>query len=236
MLTVLGNSDPGSDRHCDGIDRRSFLKIGGMACGGLSLAQLLALEANAETRNKKSSSHKAVINIFLPGGPSHIDFFDLKPDGPREIRGEFSPIKTNVPGIEICEMFPKLAKVMDKCAIIRSVVGSEGRHDGFQCMTGRTHREAAPSGGAWPNFGAYVSKLQGQAAQGVPPNLSLVYGTGHRDWGNAQGGGWVGPSHAPMSLVGKKGTGPNTDMVLQGISLERFRARELAHGGRPLPS
>ena len=126
MLTVFGPSDSGRS-HCDGISRRGFLKIGGMAAGGLSLPQLLAADAKAA----KGRSHKAVINVYLPGGPSHLDLFDLKPDAPAEIRGEFSPIRTNVDGMQISEVFPQLATVADKFAIIRSVVGSEGRHDGF---------------------------------------------------------------------------------------------------------
>ena len=114
MLTILGRRDR-TTHHCDGLSRRGFLKIGGMAAGGLSLPQLLAMEALAGT----GKSHKAIINVFLPGGPSHIDLFDLKPDAPSEIRGEFSPIRTNVPGIEICEMFPRMATMMDKFAIVR---------------------------------------------------------------------------------------------------------------------
>lgn len=220
MLTILGRPD-GPRMHCDGIARRSFLKIGGMALGGLSLPQLLALENRGEGGGR---SHKALINIFLPGGPSHIDLWDPKPDAPSTIRGEFRPIETNVSGIQICEHFPRIAKMMDKFAVIRSVVGSEGRHDGYQCMTGRTHRGQIPSGG-WPAGGALISKLQGSARLGVPPHVSLMYQTGHRDWGRPGTGGYLGPAHAPVGLVGTKGTGPATDMVLEGISLERFRDR-----------
>ena len=103
MLTILGS------RHkhpfCDGITRRSFLRIGGLALGGLTLPQILRAEAASGVRNP----HKAVIMIFLPGGPPHQDMFDLKMDAPAEIRGEFKPIKTNVPGIEICEHLPRIA-------------------------------------------------------------------------------------------------------------------------------
>ena len=154
MLNLFGQRIAGQ-AHCDGIARREFLKIGGMAAGGLSLAQLIRLEAQAGT----GRSHKAVINIYLPGGPSHIDMFDLKPHAPSGIRGEFRPISTNVPGMEICELFPRLAKMGDQFAIIRSLADSDGAHDCFQCMTGRTQKEkrTAPAGG-WPSFGAYVSK------------------------------------------------------------------------------
>ena len=96
MLNLLGKKQEGRS-HCDGVSRRDFIKIGGMAAGGLTLGQLLNLEAKQDV----GSSHKAVINIFLPGGPSHLDTFDLKPNSSSEIRGEFSPIPTNVPGMEL---------------------------------------------------------------------------------------------------------------------------------------
>ena len=205
---------------CDGISRRGFLKVGGMAAGGLSLAQLLALEADAGT----GSSHKSIINVFLPGGPSHIDLFDLKPNAPSEIRGEFSPIRTNVPGMEISEVFPQLARIADKFAIIRSLVGSEGRHDGYQCMTGRTHRETTPAGG-WPMLGSWVSKLQGPVNRSVPPNVSLMYPTGNRTWGEPGTGGFIGPTVDPMALVAKDPLAKATSMSLRDITLQRLNDR-----------
>src|SRR2546425_7766910 len=111
MLTIYGNKS----RFCDGVSRRSFLKIGSLALGGLALPDLLRAEAQSGIRK----SHKAVIMIYLPGGPPHQDMFDLKVDAPSEIRGEFKPIKTRVPGIQICEHLPKMAAMMDKLAILR---------------------------------------------------------------------------------------------------------------------
>src|SRR6185503_17898761 len=109
MLTIYGRSTATSKQaFCDGMARRDFLKIGGMVMGGLSLSQLLAAEAQAGI----GRSHKAIINVFLPGGPPHQDFWDVKVDAPAEIRGEFQPISTSVSGIEICEMFPKIAQIM----------------------------------------------------------------------------------------------------------------------------
>src|SRR5579864_5669510 len=99
MLTLWG----ARQRFCDGINRRNFLKIGAFGAG-LSLADVLRLRAQAGTAT--GSSHKSAIMIFLPGGPSHIDMYDLKPNAPAEFRGEFKPIRTNVPGVEICEHFP----------------------------------------------------------------------------------------------------------------------------------
>src|SRR5437868_8236107 len=131
MLTIFGRPDR-RDGFCDRLSRRGFLQIGGAAMGGLALNQILAMEARAGVAN----SHKAIINVYLPGGPPHIDMWDLKPNAPVEIRGEFKPIKTNVPGIEICELFPRLAKMADRLVFVRSLVGSSGDHDAFQCMTG----------------------------------------------------------------------------------------------------
>lgn len=219
MLTILGQSDK-RQSHCDGLSRRHFLKIGGMAAGGLSLAQLLQMESQAGT----GSSHKSVINIYLPGGPSHIDMFDLKPDAPSEVRGEFNPIKTNVPGMEICEHFPLMARMMDKFAIIRSLADSDGAHDCYQCMTGRKRSERGPAGG-WPSFGSFVSKVQGNH-NGLPPNLSLMYPTGNRTWGEPGKATFLGPKHEPMALVSKDTTAKARNMTLSGISLERLRHRE----------
>src|SRR6516165_8164444 len=163
MLTILG----GRQRFCDGLSRRAFLQVGGLALGGLSLPQILRAEEQAGV----TRSHKAVIMIFLSGGPPHQDMVDLKPDAPAEIRGEFKPIRTNVPGIDVCELLPGLAGMMDRFAVIRSVVGSEGQHAAFQCMTGRTHARQ-PQGG-WPSLGSVASKLQGPTDPAVPPFVGL---------------------------------------------------------------
>src|SRR5512143_18616 len=105
MLSIFGRATRNSKGFCDRLSRRDFLTIGGMAVGGISLSQVL----RAEGVSGAARSHKAIINIYLPGGPSHLDMWDLKPDAPVEIRGEFKPIQTNVPGIEICELFPNVA-------------------------------------------------------------------------------------------------------------------------------
>ena len=129
MLTLHGK--PGG-RFCDGLSRRSFLSIGALGFAGATLPKLLQAERVAGI----GRSHKAIINVLLPGGPPHQDMVDLKPDAPSDIRGEFKPIGTNVPGIQICELMPRMAKMMDKFAIIRSMVDSQGGHDLYQCLTG----------------------------------------------------------------------------------------------------
>ncbi len=225
MLTILGRSNGtahsrGSD-FCDRLSRRSFLTIGGFAMGGIALPQVLRAEAEA----RSGSSHKAIINIYLPGGPSHIDLWDQKNDAPAEVRGEFQPIATNVPGIEICELFPRMAKMMDKFVPVRSISDADGLHDGYQCMTGRRKSDRRPPGG-WPAAGSWISKLQGPVNSAVPPNLALMYTVGNRTWGEPADGGYLGVAHTPFNLLGSKARSSPEAMILQGISLERLQDRE----------
>ena len=159
------------EQFCDGVSRRGFLKIGAMGVGGLTLADLLRLEADAGIGN----STKAVLNIHLGGGPSHQDMFDLKPQAPVEYRGEFNPIATNVPGMAICEWFPKLAKMADKFAVVRSLIGSNAGHSNFQTHTGFNKKSLTNVGGR-PSIGAVVSKLHGPSGSGAPPWVSYNSG------------------------------------------------------------
>src|SRR5262245_6565357 len=106
MLTIGGRS---SGKFCDGISRRGFLRVGALAVGGLSLAALLRLKAHGAVN--PGSPNKAIIMVYLNGGPSHIDLYDMKPDAPVEYRGEFRPIRTNVPGFDICELMPLQATI-----------------------------------------------------------------------------------------------------------------------------
>ena len=191
MLTIHGQ--PQRHPFCDGVKRRDFLKIGGLAMGGLALPDLLRAEAAAGIRG----SHKAVIMIFLPGGPPHQDFLDLKPDAPAEVRGEFSPLKTNVPGIEICELLPRLAGMADKLAVIRSIVGATGDHYALQCMTGRGNHRQQPAGG-WPSLGSTLSKLKGAVDPSVPPFVGLAPKMGHMPWADSGQPGFLGIAHAPF--------------------------------------
>ena len=220
MLTIFGRPHFRGG-FCDGVSRRDFLTVGGTLFGGaLALPHLLAAEAKTGIR----TSHKAVINIFLPGGPPHLDMFDMKPDAPETVRGEFKPINTNVPGIQICEHFPNLAKMMDKFVIVRSLVGSSGDHDAHQCMTG-VRREPAKMGYT-PSFGAWVSKVQGPVIPAVPPHLTLMYRTGEPRWGYPGDGGFLGLAHSPFRLAGGKGAMGSDNMTLKGVTLEQLRDRK----------
>jgi hypothetical protein len=210
MLTISGRSL----KMCDRVQRRSFLQLGGLALGGLSLPQIL----NAQQQNG-ASSHKAVIMVFLAGGPPHQDMFDLKPDAPAEVRGEFDPIDTNVPGIQISEMMPRIAGMMDKFAIIRSLVGAEGRHDAFECSTGRHFRGTQPQGG-WPAMGSSLSKLFGTVDPSVPPYIDLSFKMAHDPW-NIKGPGYLGAAHSPFRPDGRA----MENMTLNAISSTRLNDR-----------
>src|SRR5215216_1385883 len=163
MLTIQGSSS----KFCDGVSRRNFLKIGALGLGGLALPQLFEAEAASGIRK----SHKAIIMIYLPGGPPHQDTFDLKLDAPSEIRGEFRPISTNLPGLQICEHLPLTAKICDKLAVIRSMSDAVDDHSDFMCMTGRRKQNQPPGG--WPSFGAAVAKVLGATGSGIPAFMGL---------------------------------------------------------------
>ncbi len=227
MLSILGG--PVRERFCDGVSRRNFLRIGGLTFGGLSLPQLLHAEASQAAADGEArvapGRRKSIIMIFLPGGPPHQDMFDLKMDAPSEIRGEFRPIGTNVPGIEICELFPRLAAMMDRLAVIRSVVGASGAHDAFECMTGR-RKNQMPAGG-WPSIGSVMSKLHGPTTAAMPPFVGLAPPMGEMRWADAGQPGFLGPAHAPFKPEGEG----REDMVLNGVSLDRLGDRRALLAG-----
>ena len=201
-------------RFCDGVSRRSFLRIGGLAMGGLSLPQLLRAEERAG-----GGSHKAVIMVYLSGGLSHQDTFDLKPDAPSEIRGEFRPIPTVVPGIEIGELLPEIAKVTDKLAIIRSIVGLRDEHSSWQNLTGY------PMGTAQreekPHFGSVISRIKGVVDPVVPPFVDLFPTMQHKPY-NSAGAGFLGEGYRASKLS------DDADLALTrqtAVSADRFTGR-----------
>ena len=218
MLTLFGQPDKRGS-FCDGLSRRNFLKIGGLGigAGGLSLGDLYRLEAAQGTRGKR---HKAVINVFLGGGPPHQDMWDIKTEAPKEIRGEFKPIDTSVPGIQIGEVFPKLAGLMHKSVVIRSVVGASDRHDAFQCMTGWLVSNLQQMGGR-PSLGAVASKLQGPVDPAVPPFVGLAERTKEIRWSDAGKPGFLGTAHAPFKPDGAG----MADMKLTDLTLDRLHDR-----------
>ncbi|MCI0638466.1 MAG: DUF1501 domain-containing protein [Gemmataceae bacterium] len=174
MLTIRGPQSSISDR----ISRRRWLQIGGLALGGLALPEIL----RAEAVSGRSNPAKGIIMVLLPGGPTHLDTLDPKPDAPAEIRGEFRPIATNVPGIDICEHLPRLARLMDKLTIIRSLVGFRDDHNTHWCTTGWESHPAMDSSpmvpgfpaGDWPSLGSVLSRSLGPRVPGVPPCVDLT--------------------------------------------------------------
>jgi len=195
MMTFLGRSQ----RFCDGLNRRNFLQIGAFGAG-LTLADQLrakaAPAANGLNPTTKTSSPKAAIMVYLPGGPSHIDMYDPKPDAPAEFRGEFKAIQTAVPGFRISEHMPLQARMMDKLAVVRSLVANDEHSDSY-VMTGYTeqvNRTAAQ--GQHPSFGSVVSKLRGGSSE-IPPFVSL------RGMSMGTEPGFLGVSHRPFTAEGQ---------------------------------
>lgn len=216
MLTIQGPRHTG---YCDGISRRSFLTIGGFAMAGtasLGLADILRAE-----EGQAANSHKAVINIFLGGGPPHQDMWEIKTEAPREIRGEFNPIQTSVPDIQIGECFPKIASMADKFAFIRSIVGCNGGHDAFQCFTGWSRRQDESIGGR-PSIGSVTAKLMGPTHPSVPPTVALARPTSHRPWSEPGGPGFLGAAYQPF----KPDDNGLQNLKLNGVTLDRLDDRK----------
>jgi len=138
---------------------------------------------------------------------------------PKEVAGPWRPIPTNVPGFDICEAFPKLARIADKLAVIRSLVGNQADHDAIQVFNGHHPRLSTPSGG-WPQFGSMVSKVQGPADIATPPYVSLCYTCTHGPY-NEPGPGFLGTAQSPFRPMGPT----SDDMVLNGVTLDRLSDR-----------
>ena len=202
MLTFLGRRR----RYCDGISRRDFLRVGALTVGGLSMADLLRLKAQAATG---PTAGKSVIMVFLHGGPTHLDMYDMKPDAPVEFRGEFRPIHTNVPGIDICELMPRQAQIMDKLAILRGLHFVE-EHSAHSLWTGYPERVNRPA------FGSVISRFKGKQ-DGLPPYVSLMNRPTDED------PAYAGTAHRPFVP-----TGPGLENLglVAGVSLDRLSDRK----------
>jgi len=150
MLTFFNGKSGG--RYCDGVSRRSFLKLGGLSLGGLALSDLLKLRADGAASPLRSA--KSVIMICLGGGPSHIDTYDMKPNAPVEFRGEFNPIRSKVSGMEMCELLPLQALIADKFSVVRSATWTEADHQRIEIFTGFGKKQPRR-----PSFGSLVSRM-----------------------------------------------------------------------------
>ena len=210
MLTVWGRRQ----RYCDGINRRNFLRIGAFGAG-LTLADVLrARAAGQPAGSDRPTNQKSAIMIYLPGGPSHMDMWDLKPEAPAEFRGEFRPIPTNVPGVQICEHMPMQARMFDKLAVVRSLV-SVDEHSDSLVMTGYSENTNRTAG--HPSFGSVVSKVRSGQSNDVPPFVSL------RGMSIGTEPGFLGVAHRPFT---PDGPGLNNLRLAGGITADRMDDRK----------
>lgn len=220
----------GTSRYCDGVSRRSFLKIGVAGMANVALPRLLEakeISASAHGRAKDTS----VILIWLDGGPSHMDLYDLKPDAPEEFRGIWKPIRTRVPGFEISELFPKQARVADKFSIVRSLHHDTGDHfTGAHMML--TSKSLGVSGanteGKFPGIGAIISRQVGARRQGVPPYIGIPYAASIGLVPGYFAGHMLGVQYDPFTTGGDPNAANFTVQNLnlaQGLSLPRLEDR-----------
>ena len=205
------------------ISRRDVLQVGALSCAGMMLSDVLRLRASAATNVSLSAAGreraKSVILIWMRGGPSHIDSFDMKPEAPAEIRGEFLPIPTDVPGIQICEHMPLLAGTMSKLVIVRGIKSNDlGDHTPHYIVTG------SPDRGKRPAFGAIVSHLRPRT-DGLPPYVSLMYEPpGLYD---NEGPVYLGSAHRPFV---PRAEGLDNLSLPKGVSLDRLQQRSTLLG------
>jgi len=198
------------------------MRIGGLALGGMSMGRILAAEGAGGPSAVPTGGlgHKAVIMVYLPGGPSHQDSFDLKAEAPAEIRGSFRPIRTSVPGIEICEHLPRLAGMMERFAVIRSLHGGPDQHCSDLCLSGYPIGPRGRQDGH-PSLGAALSRLRGPVDRAVPPFVGLTIKTRHAPYSNPGLPGFLGAAHAPCQ--------PDDEglaaMRLSGVTLDRLGDR-----------
>lgn len=223
MLTIWGQSQR---RLCDGVARREFLRVGALG-GALTLADMLRLKAGASSTAPADTrlGKKSVIMMYLLGGPSQLDTWDPKPAAPAEYRGEFQPIRTNVGGIEISELFPLQARMMDKVALVRSLSATTpNNHSDAEAMTGRN--EIVGLRGQHPSIGSVISKLRTPLHPEVPQYVALRKMTFPTPTPLPQSlfylqSGSLGPAHAPFLP-----TGPGMADLQVHVELPRVRRRQ----------
>ena len=217
-------------RYCDGISRRSFVRIGASGAFAAGLPQLLAGHANAAAAS--GAAHQtSVIMLWLDGGPGHMDTYDLKPEAPAEYRGIWAPIPTNVPGVQVTELFPLQAQIADRFSVVRSLHHNSGDHftGGHWMLTGRGEGvSGANTKGKYPFFGAVATRLTGPRKTGMPANIAVPYGMSIGLRPGYFGGHFLGVHHNPFETEGD----PNADnfqvrniALASGLTVERLGDR-----------
>ncbi|HVU89926.1 MAG TPA: DUF1501 domain-containing protein [Pirellulales bacterium] len=229
MLTLFGRAS----RYCDGVDRRSFLRAGALAIGGLSLADLLRLQATAETNRSlatdpheksQARSGKAVIFVELGGGPSHFETYDPKPNAPVEFRGPLDAVGTNVPGVFLSQYMSEQAKLLDKLAIVRSVRHTSNAHDPSSHLTQTGYLKRGQKAGLneMPCFGSVAARVVGANAPGLPAYVALP-----RLMRNG-GAAYLGTAYNPFETItdpGKKNFSVRNLALSTGLSVDRLEDR-----------
>jgi Protein of unknown function (DUF1501) len=204
-------------RYCDGVSRRSFLRLGVAGMGSASLAGVLQAQELSQKAGR-SKKDTAVILIWLDGGPGHMDLYDMKPEAPVEYRGIWNPIKTNVAGIEISELFPLQAKVADKFSIVRSL--SHGTGDHFTAadfmLTGRGIASGGNTATKYPCMASVATAITGARREGIPPYVAIPYAMSVGIRPGYFGANYVGVEHNPFETEGD----PNSDnFQVQNLSM-----------------
>ncbi|MBI1917386.1 MAG: DUF1501 domain-containing protein [Planctomycetes bacterium] len=203
MLDFVGRGH----RTCDGVSRRTFLKVGSLALGGLSLPGLLRLRAQTK---EKGTPRRSVILLWLAGGPSHIDMYDLKPNAPIEVRGEFKPVRTNVPGIQISEHLPRQARILDRLAVVRSAYHTNAGHGmGSQWMLTGYQPTIEVNDNIYPSCGSVVAKRKGANEPGLPAYVNLPHAL------NLGKAAYLGASYNPFA--------PDHDPNLDNFQVRNLR-------------
>jgi hypothetical protein len=224
MLDILG----GRFAACDGIGRRNFLRIGALGLGSLTLADLL----RARARGEGTGRCRAVIQVVLGGGPSHLETYDPKPDAPREVRGELAAIPTALPGVHLSELMPRQAQILDKMAIVRSLTHEIADHASglHRIMTGYAPTEARPGQNERPSVGSIVARVRGASGPGVPPYVSMTAGSAFG--GLFLGGAYLGAGDSPFPLDGDPASGMTVrDLdAPPGLTLDRLEDRRALLG------
>lgn len=220
-------------RYCDGWSRRSFVQVGVAGMASASLSQVLKAKEDSVAQGS-ARKETSVILIWLDGGPSHMDLYDMKPEAPAEYRGIWSPIKTNVEGLEITELFPRQAKCADKFSIVRSLHHNNGDHfaGGHLMLTGRPGASGADTPGKFPFFGSAATRLSGARRPGMPPYVAVPYAASIGLRPGYFGANYLGVSYNPFETDGDPNA-PNFQVnniqLPGGMSIDRLENRtELA--------
>jgi hypothetical protein len=220
----------GTGTYCDGLSRRSFVQLGVAGMASLGLGDVLRAKA-ASTPPSGSAAKKSAILIWLDGGPSHLDLYDLKPEAPSEIRGLWRPIRTCVPGMEISELFPRQAKVADKLSIVRSLSHGTGDHfaGGHRMLTGKAMGvSGANTAGRFPSIGSIVAHQRGPNRRGMPPYIAVPYASSIGLNPGYFAGNWLGSEYDPFATGGDPNDAnfrvQNVNLV-GGLTVDRLNDR-----------